>query len=505
MLLGIASNNIWLGTQESHQGVLEMMKARESGQLISMMIDNPELKAMSRHEDDEEYNIGSRLLEVREGVAIINIQGGLVPSYAWYNEWFGIVSYEEIKEALFTAATDDNVKKVLIVVDSGGGAVTGLDEMAEYIAHINKFVKPVEGHTASGAYSAGYWLLSATSRISAAKMAGTGSIGVIMTTVSYADALEKAGVEYTYIRSGDHKALGQVGEKLSEEAKAELQDFVMQLYGFFEAHVLKNRGSLAQQHLAEWNTGKTFLPKKSLAMGLIDEINSFNGHVAKLFENSNNVYLSTETGLSKEAIMNIKSLNKEQQAKLASGIPLASLGLTAEELATAEAELAALAEGGEVEATETDVETEATEEGGEVEAGEGETEVVAEDDPQSSTEATLLAANADLNKQIARLEIKLEQADEAATASTEQIEALQASEKNLVTIVAEATNKLQVSLGAQATSFEGLDATAAIAQHTAAKEKFDATFKIGATSEATVTDRDNQASLQPKNSINKVN
>lgn len=503
MLRGLENNNIWLGTEESTRAVVSLMEAQASGQLLQMMAENPDLQVMSRREDDEEYSIGSRLLAVDSGVAVITVSGSLVPAYAWYNEWFGVVSYEEIKDALHTAASDDNIKKILMVVDSGGGAVSGLDEMAQYISHINKYVKTVEGHTSSGAYSAGYWLLSATSKISAQRMAGTGSIGVIMTTVSYADALKAAGIKYTYIRSGEHKALGQIGEELSEEAIAELQDFVMQLHAFFEEHVVEARGYLAKNNKAQWNTGKTFLPEKSLSLGLIDEINTFKGHVAKLYENSNNVYLSTETGLSKEAIMKLKSLTKEQQARLAAGVPLASLGLSEKDLAAAELELASAND-----TDNTEVTSEENANGETVEAVEGDEEVTAEEEAAdveaTETAKTLLAANAELNKQAARLEVKLEDATAQIDAASQEIETLKASQQNLATIVGEATNKLQVAIGASATSFDGLDAEAVLTQYTSAKEKFEATFKIGATSAAPVEDRDSQASLQPNNSIKKV-
>lgn len=500
------NNQIWLGTQTSHENYMTMQRQFADGTLLKMAAENPELKALSGATFDEDgERIGDPLIQIAEGVAIISIKGGLVPSYAWYNSWFGIVSYEEIRDALQIAVEDDNVKKILLDVDSPGGAVSFLDEAADFIAAIDKNIKPVYGHTTSHAFSAGYWLISSARKITASKMAQLGSIGVLLTTVSYAKALEEAGVKYTYIRSGEHKALGQFGEELTEEAKAELQESVNNVSQFFFNQVKSRRPALASANFEKWNTGKTFLAKEAMDIGLVDEITTFDLTVAKLFENSNNGYnLSNNTSLSEEAIMKLKNLlSKDQLAKLAAGVALSNLGLSAEDLEKAQA-----IQAGESDSEEE--ETEVTEEESEVTSEEEETEddEESEDDSEDSTEASnvtqLMSANTDLAKQLARVEVKLEQEQESTTALEEQIETLKATQATLVTIAAEATNKLQVAVGAQASSFEGSSAEDVITHHTSAKEKFETTFGTGAKSKASVTSRSSQESLQPKHPIKKV-
>jgi len=495
-------SKVWFGTQESHQCVVDMLAAKANGTLSALLESNKSLQARAAYDDDEDYRIGAGMVEVVNGVAVISVKGSLVASYAWYNSWYGLVSYEEIRDAMMIAMDDDNVKKILLDVDSAGGSVAYLDEIGDFIHYVDKNVKPVEGHTSSHAHSAGYWLLASCRKITVSRMATTGSIGVIMTMVNYADALEEQGVQYTYVRSGKFKALGQSGEKVSPEALAEAEEFVLELFDYFIAQVLRGRGGSAQTHKSEWVTGKTFLPPKAIAYGLVDEVNSFDGHVAQLFESSNNVYFSgNDTSLSKEAIMKLKMLTASQQARLASGTPLAELGLSTEDLAKAQEELQASidseneekvtdAEGGEGENLEAN-----DEEGG-AEASDEET-IVAEDT------SALAKINAETNKKLARAEIALEDEQAKHTATKGQIDSLTSMQTKLMTIVSAATNKLSVAMGGQAMSVEGLDAAAVVTQYDAAQEKFDATFKVGAASKQTVTNRNSQESLKPNNEIMK--
>lgn len=478
-----------------------MMKAKSDGSISTLRSTDPAMQKLAAMSEEDDYRIGAPLLQVVNGVAVISVSGSLVPSYAWYNEYYGIVSYEEIKDAFAMAAEDGNVKKILMVVESSGGSVAYLDDTANFIRNIDKNVKPVEGHTSSHAHSAGYWLLSSCRKVSSARMATTGSIGVIMTMVNYAKALADSGVQYTYVRSGEFKALGQSGEELSPKALEEAEELVGELFDFFLDHVLTSRGRVAAANQSKWSTGKVFLPVKALSYGLIDEITTLNGHIANLFEESRATQFSTETqSLSKEAIMALKTLTAAQQAKLASGVALKELGLTDAEFKAAEAELAAIPKGKSAESADA-----ADEETAEVTADEETAEVTAEEEggnvATSAEVATLSKLNSDLNKLLARAEIALESEQALHTETKEQITALTDMQTKLVTIAGTAASKFSIAMGGQEISVDGLSAEAVFTQYTALESKFNATFTIGATSNQTIDTRSSQESLKPNNTI----
>ena len=498
--------SIWLGNRESQQPVVEMKKAVSDGKLIELISSSEKAMNLSmRSTDDDEYRIGSELYQVNAGVGVISVKGSLVAEYNWYNYLFGIVSYEEIRDAFNMAAEDSRVKYILLDVDSSGGAVTYLDETTDYIKKIDANIKPVYGHTTSHCHSAGYWLLAATRKISAAKMASTGSIGVIMTLVNYSKAYADAGVEFKYIRSGQFKALGQQGEELTEAAEAQYLDMVMQLHSFFEEHVIAGRPALAAQTKAKWNEGKTFFSKESLALGLIDEVNTFDGHISKLYDTD---YITFDSNMSESEIklfgdtaMKLKLLSTSQAAKFASGVPVNKLGLSEDELAAVKAEI------------ESNKDTSAEENNTDVGAEENNTEVSAEENEgEEATEETTVSAEE--VSMIVELTTKLTKAELALDAANTKLASLQTSNDSLTTmqttlvgIVAEATGRFQVALGKSASNFDGATAESVVEQYGTEKSALFGAMPTGVTSEQTINDRneeDNKSLQQKENPIIKL-
>lgn len=483
--------SIWLGNRQSQDPVVQMQKAVSEGKLIELMASSEKAMSLSMRDNDDEYRIGEELLQINAGVAVISVKGSLVPDYKWYNYLFGVVSYEEIRDAFNMAAEDRNVKSILLDVDSSGGAVTYLDETTDYIKNIDANLKPVYGHTTSHCHSAGYWLLAATRKISAAKMASSGSIGVIMTLVNYSKAYENEGVEFKYIRSGKFKALGQSGEKLTEEAEADYLDMVMQLHTFFEDHVIASRGSAALQNKAKWNEGKTFFSKQSLELGLIDEINTFDGHISKLYD-TNHIRFGTNMSATElktigDNAMKKKLLSTSQAAKFASGVPLTDLGLSAENLTAIQAEIA----------------KDATEEKPTVPAVEAETETelpAANEGEEVAPKAVDIDKIIELSGKVATMTVELATATSALAAANIENEKITTMQTTLVGIVAEATGRFQVALGKSASNFEGATAESIVGQYNAEKSVLFGVMPSGASSSQQINDRqeEDNLSLQQK-------
>jgi signal peptide peptidase SppA len=472
-----------------------MQKAVSEGKLIELMASSDYAVNLSSQVDDENYRIGSELLQVNAGVGVITVKGSLVAEHKWYNSLFGIVSYDQIRDAFMLASEDAQVKSILLDIESPGGVATFIDSTSDYIRNIDRNIKPVYGHTTSHAHSAGYWLLASTRKISAAKMASVGSIGVIMTLVNYQKMYQDAGIEFTYLRSGKFKALGQRGEKLSPEAEADYLDTVMQLYGFFESHVLTSRGSVASQNKGKWSEGKTFFAKESIAIGLVDEINTFDGHISKLYDTSYIHFNSTMTDIQLKTFgdtaMKLKLLSPEQAAKFASGVPVDKLGLSTDDLSKVEAELAntEVATKGEGSADNVEAGTEETQE---VEAGTEET---------AETKAVDVDKIIELSSKLAKVEVKLEAAEAAIVSLEAEKTKFTEMQTKLVGIVGEATGRFQVALGKSASDFKDATAESIVSQYETEKTTLFGEMPAGTTSSQTVNDREmeDNRSLQQKN------
>lgn len=117
---------------------------------------------------------------VRNGVAIIPIQGVITPHFDLFTLLMGGTAFDRLAHDLQIAVADADVKAILLDIDSPGGVATGTSEMAEMI-HKIAADKPVWAYVGRTCCSAAYWLASATNKIVAHKSAMLGSIGVVST------------------------------------------------------------------------------------------------------------------------------------------------------------------------------------------------------------------------------------------------------------------------------------------------------------------------------------
>lgn len=448
---------IWFGDYSSYMGYLEKMKKVDDPAYMTTMRSVWE-SDRKEHDEDEEYE--SWLLERKGNTAILNVAGDLVNTKAWYNKFLGMVSYEEIQEALAEAGDDDSIDQVVMNFSTGGGTASGIKAAGDYIKSFDKDVKPVYGYTATAAFSAGYWLASSTRKISVDEMGQLGSIGAVNVHVSYKGMLDKSGIVYTILREGEFKALGHPAEELDDKAKAYFQEKLSKANSFFLEAVVRNRNvSLASQ--ADWGEGKTFYGREALGLGLADEVTTLQDLLGR-FQVSRSGDGRTIYGgnMPKEKL----KVTDNQQAPAPSengavaGQGLETLNpegradLSAEELAKLEAGLP-IDEG--LVAKVTDDTPEAGEEASSGEEGEEPVTPV----PEMGEELKAALAERDA------LAAKLETAE-------------QLNEK-MKGIVLDAANKKMIAMGGIPMDLDFLDCETALQHYEKVDTKFKSTFKVG--------------------------
>src|SRR3546814_3701791 len=103
------------------------------------------------------------------------------------------------------AAENDEVKAIFMPHNSGGGAVDGLEELAEAIyANSARFGgKPIWAMLADHSHSASYWLASAADKVFMPKLGTAGSIGAVILHAEMSKALEEAGINVTIFRRSE--------------------------------------------------------------------------------------------------------------------------------------------------------------------------------------------------------------------------------------------------------------------------------------------------------------
>ncbi|MBU68545.1 MAG: serine peptidase [Cupriavidus sp.] len=203
------------------------------------------------------------------GVAVIPVQGTLVQKLGSLRPWSGMSGYDGIRQNLFMALDDPEVKAIALDIDSPGGEVAGCFDLVDTIYGL-RGRKPIWSILNEAAYSAAYAIASAADRIVVPRTGGVGSIGVICAHVDLSKALTAAGVKVTFITYGERKADGHAEIPLSEEALARFQADIDTMGGLFVDTVARNRNISAAT--VRDTQAATFLGAQGVALGLADEV-----------------------------------------------------------------------------------------------------------------------------------------------------------------------------------------------------------------------------------------
>ena len=176
-------------------------------------------------------------------------------------------------EALQRASDDDRVKAIILRINSPGGTVTASDVMYREVHHFKEQSgKPVIVLMADVAASGGYYLACAGDEIIAHPTTITGSIGVIIQTINFAEGMKRIGIKAESITSGPNKAVGSPFEPMPQEHRELLQGLVDEFYGGFKSVVVSARPNVADADL-EWITdGRVVTGARAAAVGLVDAI-----------------------------------------------------------------------------------------------------------------------------------------------------------------------------------------------------------------------------------------
>lgn len=216
-----------------------------------------------------------------EGVAIIDLEGVLTK----YGSSFSMGgSTVRLRKALRNAREDAAVQSILLAIESPGGSTMGTPEAAAEVAATAK-IKPVHAYIEDIGASAAYWIASQANTISANAAAMVGSIGTYFAVDDVSRAFTKAGIKTHFFTTGPHKGAGYMGTALTDEQRAEFQSLVERMNAPFVAAVKAGRG-LDDAQLAEVTDGRCWRGDEAVAVGLIDEVKTYDEALAALSSQS---------------------------------------------------------------------------------------------------------------------------------------------------------------------------------------------------------------------------
>ena len=181
-----------------------------------------------------------------------------------------ILDVNKTLEEIEKAKIDNNIKGIMLVVNSPGGAVAPSVELAYAIKEL-KEIKPVvvyaSGVIASGSYYASIW----ANKIIANPGSMVGSIGVIMQGVNAEELMSKIGVSTQTVKAGKFKESGTPTRKWTEFEEKQLQSVIDDTYNMFITDVASARNLNVANH-TQFADAKIFTSKQAKEVGLVDEV-----------------------------------------------------------------------------------------------------------------------------------------------------------------------------------------------------------------------------------------
>lgn len=214
----------------------------------------------------------------REGsTAVIHIVG-VMTKYG--DPLFGGTSTGAVTEAVQAAARDDSIEAIVLHIDSPGGSVSGVSDLADavYAARIENVIIAYGSDMMA---SAAYWIASQAHKVYANASAVVGSIGAYAVMADWSKAFDQEGVRVHVIKAGEFKGAGTPGTEITDDQLAEWQRMVSQTNELFiNAMVRGRRMTAAQvQNLAD---GRVHIGQHAAAARLIDGVRSFESVLSDL-------------------------------------------------------------------------------------------------------------------------------------------------------------------------------------------------------------------------------
>jgi len=266
-ILAFLTDSKWALHEPVLRQLLEIVGRHGEGERLSAEeID----RAIGRRADNGEAPKAPRQYRVEGKTAVVPVFGVIAKYASQLNDVSQPVgtSAEQIGQDLQRALDDRKVEGILLDIESPGGTMAGVPELARRIAQAGA-LKPVAAVADDLAASAGYWLGSQAGAFFAGRAADIGSIGVYQVLRDSSQASQRFGVVYHVVRSGPFKGSGYPGATISAEELDQVQREIASAAAIFSGDVAAGRG-LEPAQAEALATGAVWVGQEAVDLGLID-------------------------------------------------------------------------------------------------------------------------------------------------------------------------------------------------------------------------------------------
>jgi signal peptide peptidase SppA len=229
--------------------------------ILSLLMDMP--KREGQDICGEKVELPS--MSVVDGIAIVPVSGAMGSKLSGMEKGSGAVDFDDIIRDVDFSNQSEEIKAILLDIDSPGGMYQGTPELGDAL---KASIKPIFSFSSGMICSAAYWTAASTQAIFATRSASIGSIGVYCAMLDQTGYLESMGLRVEMFASDKYKGAGTPGVPLTMEQRNLIQARVDRMAGEFKRHVTEMRGAVPRDAML----GQAFLASEAQDNNLIDAI-----------------------------------------------------------------------------------------------------------------------------------------------------------------------------------------------------------------------------------------
>lgn len=247
-------------------GHLWSIEPRMAQQVLKMLDATPLEAHLAHAASMPKAELKSDGYDLQGGIAVISLSGVMTKNPTS----MGTASTVALRRAMRGALRDESVSAILLVVDSPGGSVSGVNDLASDVSAI-KNKKPVYVYVEDTCCSAAYWVASQATEIYSNPTGVVGSIGVYTVIYDASEYYEGKGIKTHVLSTGAFKGAGAEGSEITDEQLAQWQKEVDAFHQHFLSAVSSGR-DMTSDEVGPLADGRVFMAREAKANGLVDHV-----------------------------------------------------------------------------------------------------------------------------------------------------------------------------------------------------------------------------------------
>jgi len=213
-------------------------------------------------------------------VAVYYAEGSIVDDVSGSLTGSGGIVGSQVVSDLDALASDDDVKAVVLRINSGGGSAYASEQMLRAVQELRK-KKPVVVSMSGMAASGGYYMSCMADYIVAEPTTLTGSIGIFGVVPDVSGLMkEKLGLHFDVVKTNESADFGSMGRGFNAGESQAMQTYVERGYSLFLQRVAEGR-KLTTQQVDSIAQGRVWTGSQALAIGLVDALGGLDDAVAQ--------------------------------------------------------------------------------------------------------------------------------------------------------------------------------------------------------------------------------